>query len=107
MIFPQSVVNAHPIWEAHGFGGGLRMTEALEQSVSTNDAAATTAVPDSSLTSRWAFINGWQVAPQSNDRALATGASNPNSNVSPAARRSSVRRQLQISYKEWSKRRTD
>ncbi len=82
-------------------------TEALEQSVSTNDGVATTAAPDSSMSARWAFINGWQVEPQSNDRALATGASNPNSNVSPAARRASVRRQHQVSYKAWSQRRND
>jgi hypothetical protein len=54
--------------------------------------------------SRWAFINGWRVEPQSNDRAPVTGAMVPNAGAA-AAVRSMTRRKHQASFKEWSQSR--
>jgi hypothetical protein len=88
------------------FGWSLSVTDILKQSVATNDAATVPSPPDASVTSRWAFINGWKVEPQSDDRAPMFGAVAP-ATASPSAHRSSARRKHQAMYKEWSQDRHD
>jgi len=88
------------------FDGGLNVTDILKQSVAENDAGAAPFVPKSSATLRWAFINGWKVEPQSDDRAPMFGAVAP-STGSPSARRSRARRRHQAMFKEWSQDRHD
>jgi hypothetical protein len=66
-----------------------------------NYAGTSPPLPDSSATSRWAFINGWKVDPRFDDRAPVKGAVSPNSG-SLSARRSSARRNHQAMFKEWS-----
>ncbi|MDQ2975077.1 MAG: hypothetical protein M3R69_06670 [Acidobacteriota bacterium] len=78
------------------------MTETLKPSVKANEA--TPFLPDSA--SRWAFINGWRVEPQSDDRAPVIGAVAPVTG-SPSARRSNARRKHQAMFKEWSQERHD
>ena len=82
------------------------MTNIPKQSVVASD---TDLVPDSSATSRWAFINGWKVEPQSDDRVPVFGAvvSSTAPSASPAARRSTARRKHQLMFKEWSRERHD
>ncbi|MDQ2921897.1 MAG: hypothetical protein M3R52_09855 [Acidobacteriota bacterium] len=96
-------------WMQH-FDGGLKVTDMLRQSVAENDAqtAPSTApsLPESSASLRWAFINGWKVESQSDDRAPMFGAVAP-STASPSARRSSARRKHQAMFKEWSQDRHD
>ena len=80
------------------------MTDTLKQPGAENEAGTTPFFPDTSVASRWAFINEWKVEPQSNDRvpvfgAVATGT------ASPSARRSSARRKHQAMFKEWSRQR--
>jgi len=53
-----------------------------------------------------AFINQWQVEPQSDDRPPMFGAVAVNM-ASPPAGRSIARRRHQAMYKEWSKGRHD
>ena len=82
------------------------MTDILKQSVAENDDGTAPFLPESSATLRWAFINGWKVEPQSDDRAPMFGAVAP-STASPSARRSSARRKHQAMFKEWSQDRHD
>lgn len=63
-------------------------------------------LPLASSGTRWAFINGWKVEPQSNDRAPMIGEIHIGT-ASPAALRSSTRRQRQAMFKEWSRSRHD
>jgi hypothetical protein len=77
-----------------------------KQSLAENDHRATPPLPDASASSRWAFINGWKVEPQSNDRAPVAGDI-VTSMASPAAQRSTVRRKQQKKFKEWSQDRHD
>ena len=56
--------------------------------------------------SRWAFINGWTVEPQSDDRMPAFG-SVASSTASAPGRRSTARRRHQAMYKRWSQDRHD
>ena len=51
--------------------------------------------------SRWSFINGWQVEPQSNDRKPVDSAVVPNS-ANASVARSMTRRRHQAKFKEWS-----
>jgi hypothetical protein len=88
------------------FDGGLSVTDILKQSVAENDAGTAPSPPDPSATSRWAFINGWKVEPQSDDRTPMFGAVTPDT-ASPSAHRSSARRKHQAMYKEWSQDRHD
>ncbi len=82
------------------------MTEVLKRSVAADDYGATRLAPESSTTSRWAFINEWEVEPQPDDRVpmFRTVASNA---ASPSARRSTARRKHQAMFKEWSQGRHD
>jgi hypothetical protein len=82
--------------------GRSNVTDILKPSVEANEA--TPLVPDSA--SRWAFINGWRVEPQSDDRAPVIGAAAPGTG-SPSASRSSARRKHQAMFKEWSQERHD
>jgi hypothetical protein len=88
------------------FDEGLSVKDILKQSVAENDAGTPPSLPDHSATSRWAFINGWKVEPQSDDRAPMFGAVAPGT-ASPSAHRSSARRKHQAMYKEWSQDRHD
>ncbi|MEP6569634.1 MAG: hypothetical protein ABJC10_07665 [Acidobacteriota bacterium] len=60
--------------------------------------------------SHWAFVNGWKVEPQSNDRPpprpAVVSAVAP-INASPSALRSTTRRKRQQKFKEWSQARHD
>ena len=82
------------------------MTEILKQSVAERDVAMAPTLLESSARSHWAFINGWKVEPQSDDRTPMFGAVAV-STVSPSAHRSSARRKHQAMFKEWSKDRHD
>jgi hypothetical protein len=82
------------------------VTDILKQSVAENDAGAAPSLPESASTLRWAFINGWKVEPQFNDRAPMFGAVVP-STASPSGRRSTARRKHQAMFKEWSQDRHD
>jgi hypothetical protein len=55
---------------------------------------------------RWAFINGWKVEPQSDDRKPVIGAVAQDTG-SPSARRSTARRKHQAMFKAWSRERHD
>jgi hypothetical protein len=77
------------------------MTDTLKQSVPENKAGPSTSLPDSLSTLRWAYINGWKVEPQSDDRAPMFGEV-AHSTASPSARRSSARRKHQAMFKAWS-----
>jgi hypothetical protein len=57
--------------------------------------------------SRWAFINGWTVEPQSDDRIPAFGDVAFSSTTSASANRSVARRRHQTMYKRWSQERHD
>jgi hypothetical protein len=61
---------------------------------------------DTRDTSRWAFINGWKLAPQADDRIPMFG-SVVSSEAAPSARRSIARRRHQVMFKEWSQQRHD
>jgi hypothetical protein len=63
-------------------------------------------VPPASSGSHWAFINGWKVEPQSNDRVPMLGEVSIDT-ASPAAMRSGTRRKRQAMFKEWSRSRHD
>jgi len=91
---------------ANAVDGALSVTDNLKPSVAENDAGLAPAPPDSSGTSHWAFINGWKVEPQSDDRAPMFGAV-ATGTASPSAHRSSARRKHQAMYKEWSQERHD
>jgi hypothetical protein len=89
---------------SRGFEEVLNLTDIPKESTTANDADL--APPLSDSTSRWAFINGWKVEPQSNDRAPEFGVVAPSA-ASPSARRSSTRRKHQAMFKVWSKDRHD
>ena len=82
------------------------MTDIHKQSVAESDAGKATPLVESSAMSHWAFINGWKVEPQSDDRRPMFGAV-AHSTASPAAHRSSARRKHQAMFKEWSQDRHD
>lgn len=84
------------------------MTETLKQVLAKDEAPSTvsTQLPVAESNSRWAFINGWEVEPQSNDRAPMLGHVAINT-ASPAALRSSTRRKRQAMFKDWSRSRHD
>jgi hypothetical protein len=84
----------------------VNVTKIPKQPVVATDTDVAPSLFDSSAASRWAFINGWQVEPQSDDRAPVFGvvASSP---ASPSARRSTARRKHQAMFKEWSQDRHD
>jgi hypothetical protein len=56
--------------------------------------------------SRWAFINGWKVEPQSDDR-MPTFGGVASSTLSASGRRSTARRRHQAMFKQWSQDRHD
>jgi hypothetical protein len=90
------------------FAGDLHVAEIPKLSLTEKDAAAVTALSDPSTTSRWAFINGWQVEPQSNDRAPAPGELGEIASIaSPSAGRPTARRKHQKKFKAWSQARHD
>ncbi|HLO01134.1 MAG TPA: hypothetical protein VK208_21940 [Pyrinomonadaceae bacterium] len=74
-----------------------------EHAVKVGDRISLT---DSAAKLRWAFINSWQVEPQSEDRlpAFGTGAQ---AVASPPPTRSAVRRKHQQMFKQWSQARHD
>jgi hypothetical protein len=86
-------------------GRVLNVMDILKQPTATKEAAAPPSSPDF-LASRWAFINGWEVARQSDDRVPMFGAVAA-STASPPARRSSARRKHQAMFKIWSQERHD
>jgi len=81
------------------------MTDTL-QSSSNQPATGRALVADSVSSSRWNFINGWQVVPQSGDRPPALGIA-AGHNTPPSVRRSTARRKHQLRFKEWSQARHD
>jgi hypothetical protein len=85
------------------------VAEIPKLSLTEKDAAAVPALSDPATTSRWAFINGWQVEPQSNDRAPAPGELGEiaASIASPSPGRPSARRKHQKRFKAWSQARHD
>ena len=82
------------------------VTDILEQSVAESDEDMAPSLLESSAVSHWAFINGWKVEPQSDDRTPVFGAV-ALSTASPSADRSSARRRHQAMFKEWSQDRHD
>jgi hypothetical protein len=81
------------------------VTDITKQIVPAPDADVAASLP-ASPASRWAFINGWKVEPQSDDRAPMFGAVAAGT-ASPSARRSTARRKHQTMFKEWSQDRHD
>lgn len=81
------------------------MTEILKGPL-PNAASVPTSTSEASATSRWAFINKWNVTPQENDRTPMLGPVAP-VNTGQAAQRSAARRKHQVSFKEWSQARRD
>ncbi len=82
------------------------MADNIKQSVPEGEAGTASLLLDSSAMSHWAFINGWKVEPQSDDRTpmfgtVATGT------TSPSSHRSSARRRHQAMFKKWSQNRHD
>jgi hypothetical protein len=82
------------------------VTDIIKHSVAEGDAGTAPSLMESSATSHWAFINGWKVEPQSDDRTPMFGAVAV-STASPSAHRSSARRKHQAMFKEWSQGRHD
>lgn len=82
------------------------MADILKQSVPASDAGMAPSLLESSATSHWAFINGWKVDPQSDDRMPMFGTVAIRT-ASPSAHRSTARRKHQAMYKEWSRDRHD
>jgi hypothetical protein len=82
------------------------VADILKQSVPETDAGMAPALPEASATSHWAFVNGWKVDPQSDDRMPMFGTV-AISAASPSAHRSTARRKHQAMYKEWSRDRHD
>jgi len=80
---------------------GGNVTDNLKQPRADNGAGVAPSLPDSFSTIRWAFINGWKVEPQSDDRAPMFGEV-AHSTASPSAHRSSARRKHQAMFKAWS-----
>ncbi|MFN2514702.1 MAG: hypothetical protein ABR556_00675 [Pyrinomonadaceae bacterium] len=70
------------------------------------ESSVSRARSDSPATARWAFINGWKVEPQADDRIPMFG-SVVNSVAAPSVRRSIARRRHQAMHKAWSKDRHD
>ena len=85
---------------------GLTVTNNLTQPEVAIGDDSRLSLPELSESQRWAFINGWRVEPQSNDRAPVEGAIVPNAGPA-AAVRSMTRRKQQASFKEWSQSRHD
>jgi hypothetical protein len=90
----------------------MNVTNIPKQSVVASDIDVVPSLSDAAASSRWAFINGWKVEPQSDDRAPVFGAvvssTEPSAPAaSPAARRSTARRKHQLMFKEWSRERHD
>jgi hypothetical protein len=102
----QKFLCGNRILAAEFFDGRLTVTDILKQSVAENDAGTAPSLPESSAALHWAFINGWKVEPQSDDRPPIFGEVAP-STASPLARRSSIRRKHQAMFKEWSQDRHD
>jgi hypothetical protein len=78
----------------------------LEEPPAKNDSESTTSLTETAETLRWALLNRWNVAPQSNDRAPVVGVDAPSS-ASASVRRSTRRRKHQEMYKVWSQARHD
>lgn len=76
------------------------MTDNSKQLAAENEAGPAPS-PDSFTPLSWGFINGWEVAPQSDDRTPVFGKV-AHSIASPSARRSSARRKHQAMFKAWS-----
>jgi hypothetical protein len=72
----------------------------------TNNQTAETMRRAATEDSRWAFINGWKVEPQGDDRMPVFGGVAA-STASPSGRRSMARRRHQAMYKVWSQERHD
>ena len=70
-------------------------------------ASRSTNKPAALRDSRWAFINGWNVEPQSDDRIPAFGDAASSITSSGSANRSVARRRHQAMYKQWSQDRHD
>lgn len=92
----------------------LNVTDITKQSPAETDAGTTawraSSSPPDSAASHWAFINGWRVEPQSNDRPPVRSSvisAATSGTASPAARRSSTRRKHREMFKEWSQGRHD
>lgn len=82
----------------------MTMTSVKEPIAPEENAALVTAdTPDAS---HWAFINGWKLEPQADDRVPMFG-SVVSSEASPSARRSIARRRHQMMFKQWSQQRHD
>lgn len=77
------------------------MTDNLKESMAESESGSAPLLPDSFSSIRWAFINGWKVEPQSDDRAPVLGEV-AHSTASPSARRSTARRKHQAMFKAWS-----
>jgi len=82
----------------------MTMTSVKEPIAPEENAAPVTAdTPDAW---HWAFINGWQLTPQADDRIPMFG-SVVSSDASQSAARSFARRRHQLMFKEWSRQRHD
>ena len=78
---------------------GRSLAQAKESSISPTTS-------DSPATARWAFINGWRVEPQADDRIPMFGSA-VNTGAAPSVRRSTARRRHQAMHKAWSQERHD
>jgi acetyl-CoA acetyltransferase len=78
----------------------------LDEPAAAIGADAMSSLPKPADSLRWAFINGWNVEPQSNDRAPVSGTVAPHA-ASASARRSMTRRKHQAMFKEWSQSRDE
>jgi len=82
------------------------VSDALKQSLAESEVVAATTLPESSDKLRWAFINGWKVEPQTDDRPPLV-AKSASSAASRSVYRSSARRKHQAMFKAWSQERHD
>ncbi len=76
------------------------------RSAHAKESRLSPATGDSPATAHWAFINGWRVEPQADDRIPMFG-SVANSSAGPSVRRSIARRRHQAMHKSWSQERHD
>jgi len=80
------------------------MTDILTEPLAEHDLAKAVSTVQPA---GWAFINEWRVEPQANDRMPVLGSGSVSAHGSPAARRSTARRQHQAMFRAWSQKRHD
>ncbi len=94
------------LWRLRQADSRIAVKRVADPTISTIDNLTARRDPGPPASARWAFIGGWKVEPQPDDRRPAFGTIAGNGS-SPSAHRSIARRRHQEMYKAWSKTRHD